>query len=640
MVRQLQKMRQSYLPGLSQLAAKVRRTQCLLSGDYIEADILKPVVAHYNVYLCEMELFFYLMTDPGSCHQSSVEPQNKNNNACTAADSDKQLFQPKLYSQSLLNKTKSDTKEEKIRERTTKEKSVADNNSTKRDTQRTTPQVKSYVDMLKHRKSAEIKPSRVESNSRSLQKPVISPASQRVVSTEREEEVNRVYLKNSSLSTSQGKITHNITSRFGMKTFTVIPPKPAVSHDATGMPAATLTVGAIKIDDQGNMVRASIKHNGARRSLESNIGNSEGSPLLGKAKAFWSSNERQESAVLHNKGLIEKAKESTDGLKSTPTAVSETILETSNTEVRTTSLIEPAVRAQPKEMDKREEAKDPVQDIKVTTEAQVEVESKTSVSMHIYPPSNKPIHPHYILPELRKDLPFLKPSRRTSSQYVASAINKYTSNTSAKPNYIPKLSDSSVSLQTQTPVFQRSGWSIQVNPHRSSLSFLSDNKENESAFKSYPSGPKRSISYPEYVSDSQRDFVEVRMDREEFGRSVGSMEGNYKTLETETTKNKHIQSNGTTHINMASNSDGDHFKHVQLRSPSSARISPLHPSAKTPTTPKTINQGQTSVSKASTALFSSLNECEATSYSQLKFTWFFSHFFFRTRETLARLTPI
>lgn len=538
------------------------------------------------------------MTDPGSCHQSSVEPQNKNNNACTAADSDKQLFKPKHYSQSLGNKTRSDTKEEKMRERTMKEKSVADNNSMKRDTQRT-PQVKSYADMQKHSKSAEIKPSPVKSSSRSLQKPVISPASQRAVSTEREEEVNRVYLKNSSLNTSEGKITHNITSRFGMKTFTVIPPKPTVSHDATGMPAATLTVGAIKIDDQGNMVRASIKHNGARRSFESNIGNSEGSLLLGKAKTFWSSNERQESAVLHNKGLIEKAKERTDGLKSTPTAVSETILETSNTEVRKTSLIEPAVRAQPKEMDKREEAKDPVKDVKVTTEAQVEVESKISVSTHVYPQSNKPIHPHYILPELRKDLPFLKPSRRTSSQYVASAINKYTSNTSAKPNFIPKLSDSSVSLQTQTPVFQRSGRSIQVNPHQSSLSFLSDNKENESAFKSYPSGPKRSISYPEYVSDSQRDFVEVRMDREEFGCSVGSMEG--KTLEAEKTKNKHIQSYGTTHINMSSNNDGDHFKHVQLRSPSSAQISPLHPSPKLPTTPKTINQGQKSVSN--TALF-------------------------------------
>lgn len=543
------------------------------------------------------------MTDPGSCHQSCVEPQNKNNNACTAADSDKQVFQPKHYRQSLVNKTKSDTKEKKMHERTSKEMSVADNNRMKRDTQRTTTQVKSVVDMQKHSKSAEIKPNPVESNSRSLQKPVILPASQRAVSTEREEEVNRVYQKNASLNTSQGKITHNITSRFGMKTFTVIPPKPTVSHDATGMPAATLTVGAIRIDDQGNMVRASIKHNEARRSLESNIGNSEGSPLLGKAKAFWSSNERQESAVLHNKGLIEKAKESTDGLKSTPTAVSETILETSNTEVRKASLIEPTVRVQPKEMDEREDAKDPVKDIKDATGEQVEVENKISVSTHVYPPSNKPIHPPYILPELRKDLPFLKPSRRTSSQYVASAINKYTSNASAKPNYIPKLSDSSVSLQTQTPVFQRSGRSIQVNPHQSSLSLLSDNKENESAFKSYPPGPKRSISYPEHVSDSQRDFVEVRMDRKEFGCSVGSMKGNYKTLETETTKNKHIQSNGTTHINMASNNDRDHFKHVQLRSPSSAQFSPLPSSTTSPTTPRTINQGQVSVSKANTAMY-------------------------------------
>lgn len=548
------------------------------------------------MFIFEIDLFFFL-TGPGFSHQSSVEPQNKNNNACTAADSNKsssansqQLSQPKRCRKSLENKSKGDKKEEKM--------SITDNNSVKKDKQRTTSQVKSSVDMQKHSKSTEIKPNPVEGNRQSLQekKPVISPTSQRTVSTERDEEIHRVYQKNPSLNASHGKITRNVTSRFGMKTFTVVPPKPTVLHAATGVPAVTLTVGAIKIDDQGNMVKAGVTHNKVGGSLESKIDYSEGSPLLGKAKAFWSSNERQESAVLHNKGLIDKAKESTDGLKSTPTAVSET-RETSNIEELKTSLIKPAERAQPKEMVKRE-AKEPVKDIEVATEEQVEVESKISVSKHVQQPSNKPIHPPSILPELRKDLSFLKPSRRTSSQYVASAINKYTSNTSVKPNYIPKLSDSSASLKTQSVGFQRSGRSIQVNPHQSSLSVLSDNKENESAFKSNPPGPKRSLSYPEYVSDSQRDLVEVRTDREGFGSSVGSIEGNSNTLERETTKNKHIQSNGTTHMNMAPNNDRDNIKHIHPRSPSPAQSSPLHPSAKSPTAPKTISQGQTSVSKA------------------------------------------
>lgn len=468
------------------------------------------------------------------------------------------------------------------------EMSVSDNSSVKK-----TSPVKSNVDMRKHSKSSEIKHNPVESNSQCFQekKPVISPTSQGKVSAVRDEEMHRVYSNNCGSNTSHSKITRNVTSRFGMKTFTVVPPKPIVSRAATEVPAVTVTLGAITIDDQGNMVKAGIRHNKVGGSLESEINYGEGSPLLGKAKAFWSSNERQESAVFHNKGLIDKAKESTDGLKSTPTAVSETTLKTSTIEDLKTSLIKPEERAQPKDMVKRE----PEKDIKVATEEKLEVESEISVSKHVQQPSNKPNLPPSIPPDLRKDLSFLKPSRRTSSQYVASAISKYTPKTSAKPNPIPNLSDSSASLKIQTTGFQRSSQSKQVKPHQSSPSFLSDNKENESSFKLNPSAPKKSMCYPECVSDSQTD-VEVSTDREAFGSSVVSIAGSSNTLITETINNKQIQSSETTQKNMATNNEKDYIKHIQAPSPRPAQSSSLQPSAKS--APKTISLGQTSVSKA------------------------------------------
>ncbi|AWO96918.1 putative protein cordon-bleu-like [Scophthalmus maximus] len=491
----------------------------------------------------------------GLCQQSSTEPQNKNNNACTAAESNKSSSvntkhppQPKQHRKSLENKSIGDKGKEKIIETKMKD---TDTNGVKQDKQRATSAVKSDVDMRKHSKSPVIKPDPVKSNTESFQekKPVQPPASQRSVSTERVEEMHRVYQNNSGSNPSNGKITRNVTSRFGMKTFTVVPPKPSVMQAATGNAAVKVTAGAIKIDDQGNMVKVGISSNKVGGSSESGNNIGEESPLLGKAKAFWSSNERQESAVPHGKGKLYK----------------------------------PAERAQPKETVK-EEAKDPVKDIHVAKEA--EAASKSSVSKTIPQPSNDPALPAPLLPDPKRDLSFLKPSRRTSSHYVASAINKYTPKTSAKPSSIPNVPDSSASVKTPAIGFQRSGRSIQVNPHQSSQSSSSDNKENDSASKPNPSAPKRSTSSPECVSESQRPFGEVRPDKGGFGSCAGSAKGSSNTLETERAKNKKIQSSGPIQINVTANNDRDDIKHVRPRSPVPAQSSPPHSSAKPPTASK------------------------------------------------------
>lgn len=442
--------------------------------------------------------------------------------------------------------------------------------------------------MQKRSVSTEIKQGPLEIQTQSFQgkKPVISSTTQSTASAERHEELHRDYKTTASSNSSHGKITRNVTSRFGTKTFTVVPPKPAVSNTFVKVPAATLSVGAIKIDDQGNMVKAGINHNKVGGSLNSSeIDDSEGSLLLGKAKAFWSLSERQEGAVLHNKGLIDKAKETTDGLKSPPPAVSECERNTRNT--TDSSLIKPAEKFQPQRMVKAE-VTEPAKEF--TTK--VEVENKISASKPIQQTSNKPVVS--VVPDQRKDLSFLKTSRRTSSQYVASAINKYTPNPSTKPNPIPAASHTSTSLSSQSTSPHRSGQPVQANQHKTPLLFMSDNKENGSALKFSPPGPEK-MSSSENVAKTQRDFSELRMKREEFGSSAISKERNSNTLETGTTKNKHIQLTGTTHINMAPIGDTDNIKHPKTPRTADDRLQ--NSAAKLTTAHKSVSRGQASVSK-------------------------------------------
>lgn len=540
---------------------------------------------------------------PGFCHQLSVESQNKNNNACTAAEINKSISLDSKQTTQTKKKNKS-AKAEKSSETKFKETSITDTIKVKEDKQRTTSAVKSSVDTLKPIKETEIKNDPVKSKAQSFNKnkPVLPPSTQR--STDKDEEVQIVYQNNLSTNTSLSKITRSVTSRFGMNTFTVVPPKPPVIHDA-GDPAATLTVGAIKIDDQGNMVNpGTIYRSKFGGSSESGINSSERSPLLGKAKAFWSSNERQESAVPTNKGLIDIAKEGSDGLKSSATnsasAVKINIIEDQKT--IQTYLSKPSERPQPKEIIK-EELKEPVKEVKVVKEEQIETESKTSVSKD-QQPTIKPALSSPVIPNLTKDLSFLKTSRRTSSQYVASAINRYTPKTPVKPSFTPSIPESSAPMKTQTLGSQRSGRSILINPQLSPSSASFENNENESSFK-FP-GPKRSISYPEYMSDSQTDFGEVKADRGGFGSSVGSTKGISITLERETTKSMLFQSSGPAQVNVMASIGRDEIKHVRPRSLSPAQRSPVRSSAKPPTAPKTVPQVQTYSSREVTVTINHL----------------------------------
>ncbi|XP_072250756.1 protein cordon-bleu isoform X2 [Leuresthes tenuis] len=536
-------------------------------------------------------------------HKSCAEPQNKNNNAYTAAVSDKRsakLYQSEQHRKPLDGKSPEDEKKEKMHKAKTKEKGFVDTNNV-RETKKTVA-VKSYVDMKNNGKNSEILPDPVKSNSQSFQqnkpavtqkKPASHPVIQRLGSPGKDEGIQRDHQGNSGLSTSHGKITCNVTSRLGMKTFTVVPPKPTVMHDATIESAVTPVAGAIKIDDQGNLVKTCISHSKVRRSSESE--SNEASYLLGKAKSFWSSNERQENAVTQRKSLFDKAMESTNDMDSAPTGGLEATLKTGNTEYQKTTrrtVSELAQTAQAKVVAVEKEAKKPPIVIKVANNDWADVESKISVSKNVQQPTSKPALPPPPPQDLKKDLSFLKPPRRTSSHYVASALAKYTQKTSAKPSSIPKTADLSPSLKTQTATgSQVSGWSTPVT---SSVSSFSDDKKNVSSSIPNPPGLKKSMSYPEYVSDSQREDGEVKLNRRRFENSAVSTKEGSNMWVTETSKNDNNQSSGSTQIKVTANNNGGHIKHFWPSSPSPTTSSAPHSFSKPPTAPKITSQGQRS----------------------------------------------
>ncbi|KAM9723461.1 protein cordon-bleu isoform 3-T7 [Menidia menidia] len=479
------------------------------------------------------------------CHKSNVEPQNKNNNAYTTAVSDKRSLEQSEQHRILLDdKSPGDLKEEKITE-----KNLIDTNSVKtvKDTKKTSS-VKSDVKIKKNGTNDEKNP----------------------------DLMHREYR-----GTSHGKITCNMTSRLGMKTFTVVPPKPVVTPDATLQSAVTPTAGAIKIDDQGNMVKLGIFNYKVRRSPESE--NDEDFSLPRKAKAFWSSNERQENAMAQRKT------QRTDHLDSGPTGGMEATLKSSNTEHQKTSAVSVHAQMFQPKLVVEEEVKKPPIVVKVTNKSWAGVEGNISTSKHVQLPNSKSTVPPPLPPDLKMDLSFLKPPRRTSSQYVASALTKYTPKTSAKPSSTPTIPDLS-SSKTQTATgFQISGQSREVT---STTSSLSDNRQNFSSSSPSP-GPKRSMSYPEYVSDCQRDLGEVKLERKGFVHSTVSTKECSDFLVTEASRNNPNHSTGSTQMRVAaSNNIKCQIKHTQPSSPSSTTSSAPHFFSKPPTAPKITSPGQ------------------------------------------------
>lgn len=210
----------------------------------------------------------------------------------------------------------------------------------------------------------------------------------------------------------QNMICQNPVSRFGLKTFTVIPTKPVAAQNQITS-EASLGIGAIKIDELGNMVARRESRDKSERLDEAS--DDRDSPLLDKAKAFWSSAKKEDSAptAYCKAGDVGRPLES---LKLSPVASQAT---------EKSSVTEP-----------------PKQVGGPSTDLASAVMKKLAVSD---PAEN------IFFSEHRKNLTFLKPSRRTSSHYVASAITKYTGNTSSKVDGAQEPPESASARQKTSP---------------------------------------------------------------------------------------------------------------------------------------------------------------------------------------------
>ncbi|XP_058601889.1 protein cordon-bleu isoform X7 [Onychostoma macrolepis] len=258
--------------------------------------------------------------------------------------------------------------------------------------------------------------------------------------------------------TTQGKITQSSFSRFGMKTFTVIPPKPTVSQTK---PTGSLVIGAIKIDEQGNMVTRKHISTGPKINGNPSVEASTETSPLDKAKAFWSTTEKQDQSTTINQGPIVNNSDTDVFKPSIVSGVSKLSVETP-----------------------REE-----------THKEVIILERKPISVVASKPSFPEPAENPSLTAQRRDFSFLIPSRRTSSQYVASAIAKNNSIPNTKTDIKQAPSESIVGVQK--PVNQQFNSEVRLtNTHKPATAF----KPPENLVPSF-GHPKHLQSYLSHVAE-------------------------------------------------------------------------------------------------------------------------------------------
>ncbi|NWI50214.1 COBL protein, partial [Calyptomena viridis] len=192
----------------------------------------------------------------------------------------------------------------------------------------------------------------------------------------------------------------NYEPKMGLTTFKVIPPKPEVRHFDRGV---SLSTGAIKIDELGNLIGPNA---GVSKHIPGSSSDESEEIHIGRVKAFWRSSSMEKQSDdstehFHKKSVV-----------------------TANSKPFTVKHDHKSVcLAAPK----------PVAPQTVSTqvgERQSENE-RTKLPLPVMQSQVAPLP----APTINKDkleLPFVKPHRRTSSQYVASAIARHINATTFK----------------------------------------------------------------------------------------------------------------------------------------------------------------------------------------------------------------
>ncbi|XP_063309167.1 protein cordon-bleu-like [Pelobates fuscus] len=222
--------------------------------------------------------------------------------------------------------------------------------------------------------------------------------------------------------------------KFGMRTFTVVPPKPDVKKYDRDV---SISASAIKIDDLGNLINPQSSFDKKYSNDISSI-EIEG-PLVEKAKEFWRSNSMDKQVG---------ASKEQPGKNIAP--------------VKSVKLNhqEPDTKFNPRsskgltQQTLKNHASDRVNGVKQNKLVQPTIPQE---KMIILEHTNK----------LRTDLPFLKPTQRTSSQYVASAIFKNT-----EPSFMKSLEKVEAIQETY------SGYQILPSSKSSSIAVREPNIQN------------------------------------------------------------------------------------------------------------------------------------------------------------------
>ncbi|XP_065523800.1 protein cordon-bleu isoform X7 [Lathamus discolor] len=196
----------------------------------------------------------------------------------------------------------------------------------------------------------------------------------------------------------------NYEPKMGLTTFKVVPPKPEVKQFDRGV---SLSTGAIKIDELGNLIGPNTS---VSKHIPGNATDETEEICLGKVKAFWRSSSMEKQSDDSAEHLPKKSAATTNSKPFT---------------IRHEH--KPVCPAAPK----------PVAPQTVTTQG-AERQSENERTKPPLPVTQSQVTP-LVAPTIHKDkleLPFVKPHRRTSSQYVASAIARHINITTCKSDSI------------------------------------------------------------------------------------------------------------------------------------------------------------------------------------------------------------
>ncbi|XP_018121713.1 cordon-bleu WH2 repeat protein L homeolog isoform X2 [Xenopus laevis] len=210
-------------------------------------------------------------------------------------------------------------------------------------------------------------------------------------------------------------------SKAGMRTFTVVPPKPDVKKYDRG---ASLSASAIKIDDFGNLISPHTSI--SKKDLNNSHSNKPQGPLVEKAKEFWRSNSmdsqagevreqfpKKFSSVKSNKPNQQEADSKINYISQVINKGGETKEQPSiknnkpNQQGQMDTLNYPSLKG-------------------VALNTITERENGHLKQLHSIPGSQEKMIIIEHTNSVKSNPPFLNIQKRTSSQYVASAISKYT----------------------------------------------------------------------------------------------------------------------------------------------------------------------------------------------------------------------